>query len=386
MMYKSYFIRSICWLLLVSCNQSTQEAVHSNDGSSVVSAVPINYAELFTIQVLESYTLVAVKNPWQPAEHYAQYTLVPKEQALPNDLPKDSRLIRTPIKNIVTMSSPQIGVLDLLGLEDKIVGHSKFSYIANDKVNARINKGEVMEVGELPNLNIEGLIELHPDMMMKSGFEKIHDKLQLVERSGIPVAYNLGYMENSPLGRAEWIKFVAVFFDRLDVADSVFKSIENNYLAAREKAKQVSKKPSVMLSCKWKGVWYMAGGNSYMANFLKDAGADYYWFSDTTRGGMPLSFEEVLDKQMDSDIWLNPSAATTIAEILSQDERYRKFAPIQNGTVYNNINKVSESGANDYWESGIVNPHLILYDLIKILHPDLLPDHQLIYYKQLPQQ
>lgn len=127
----------------------------------------------------------------------------------------------------------------------------------------------------------------------------------------------------------------------------------------------------------------MSGGNSYFAQFLKDAKADYEWYSDTSTGSIPLSFEVIVEKQLEADIWLNPGSAKSIDDILKEDERYEIFKALQNKQVYNYLKKVNETGANAYWETGPVNPHLILSDLMAIFHPELFPDHELHYYIQL---
>ncbi|MBT31635.1 MAG: iron ABC transporter substrate-binding protein [Thalassobius sp.] len=345
--------------------------------------IPVKYSNIFHIKNYGTHQEITIKNPWNAEEIYASYILVPKTASLPTGLPKDAILVRTPVENIITLSSTHIGLLALLNEEGKITGHSNLNYVSNSQVRKNIEDEKVIEVGDPQNLNIEFLVDNKPELLMVSGFEKVHDNFKLAEKAGIPIAYNIEWMETSPLARAEWLKFIAAFFNKSTMADSVFSDIEAQYLAAKKLGNSALEQPKVMVGSKYNGTWFMPGGKSYMASFLNDAGADYYWQNDTTRGSLPLSFEEVLDKNLDADIWLNPGATAVISDLLKQDERYGRFAPLKQGEIYNNINKMTPLGANDYWESGMANPHLILKDIIKILHPELLPEYEMVYYKKL---
>ena len=120
-----------------------------------------------------------------------------------------------------------------------------------------------------------------------------------------------------------------------------------------------------------------------MSNVLKDAGADYLWSDNEGTGGVQLDFETVYAEGINAEFWINPDFAYSIRDVLDKDERLGDFNALQSGKVFNSINRITRGQANDYWESGIINPHLILADLIAIFHPDVLSDHQLFYYKQI---
>ncbi|GAA0892059.1 ABC transporter substrate-binding protein [Fulvivirga kasyanovii] len=357
------------------------------DGKSATSNAPppvqLKYATLFSFEQVNGFKKINVKNPWDTTELYATYILVHQGDPKPEALTEKSFIVETPISSIVTLSTTHIGLLDKLEAEQALVGHSTLYYIYNKSINDRIEKGEVTEVGNAQNLNIETLIDLRPKLVMTSGHAKIHDNLKLLEKSGIPVAYNIEWMENSPLARAEWLKFMAAFFEKDAMADSIFNNIEQQYKEMKARALAVDKKPSVLAGAKYKDTWSMPGGNSYVAQLLKDANTSYYWFSGNTRGSIPISFETVIDKQLNADIWINPGGFTTLEGFISQDDRYARFDAYQHGNVYNIYGRVSDTGANDYWETGLINPHLILKDLIKIMHPEKFSDHQLLYYKKL---
>jgi iron complex transport system substrate-binding protein len=207
-----------------------------------------------------------------------------------------------------------------------------------------------------------------------------HPKLLEAE---VKVAMNSEYMETSPLGRAEWIKFIAMFFNREADADAIFGEMAQQYEALAAEAAGVTEKPTVFTGAPYGDTWYMPGGGSYVAKYLSDAGAEYLWADDESTGSIPLDFESVYERAADADYWLNTSSWMSIDDALAADARYGEFAALKNGMMYNNNARVNENGGNDYWESGVDNPHLVLADLIKILHPDLVPDHEFVYYRQL---
>lgn len=345
--------------------------------------VQLKYTKLFSIIAYDNYTEVIINNPWNLSTVFAKYALVPKEKEIPKNIPKESVLIRTPVDNVVTLASPHIGLFSALFAENRICAVGQTEYVYNSNIQNKIKLNKIKEVGVNQNLNIELLIDLSPEIIMATGNKQIHDNLALVAKYGIPVVYNIDWMEQSPLGRAEWIKFAAVFLNKNREADSLFNYIESAYVNTVEKIKLIEGKPKVLLGKKYKGTWYMAGGKSYFAEFLRDAGADYYWYSDSTTGSMPLSFEEVVDKQADVDFWLNPGTASSISELMSEDERYQVFKAFKTKQVYSNSKQITETGANGYWEAGSLNPHLILTDLMHIFHPNINPQYEMVYHQKL---
>jgi hypothetical protein len=161
-----------------------------------------------------------------------------------------------------------------------------------------------------------------------------------------------------------------------------------NYEKARLKVAAIAQKaqnqPTVITGFHRNGTWNIPGGNSYVAKLLKDAGANYFGADNAESGSIPLSFEAVYDRALNAQVWLNGSQDwTRLQDVASTDERYTKLSAFQSGRVFNNNARVNEFGGNDYWQSGTISPHLVLSDLVKILHPELLPKHQLIYYQPL---
>jgi iron complex transport system substrate-binding protein len=240
-------------------------------------------------------------------------------------------------------------------------------------------------VGSGAGVNVELLLDLNPDLIMTHAVgvppHDVHPKLL---EAGLKVAVNAAYMDTTPLGRTEWMKFVAVFFNREAVAERLFRDIAAAYEHLASRTRQVRIKPTVFTHSTYQGTWFMPGGNSYQARFLKDAGATYLWADDTSTGSLRLDFEAVFERARQADFWLvNTSGWTRIQDVLAADERYANFAALQPGRVYNHNARVNAHGGNDYWETGTANPHLVLADLVRIFHPDILPDHELMWYRPL---
>ena len=201
-------------------------------------------------------------------------------------------------------------------------------------------------------------------------------------QAGIPVVYNNEWMESSLLARAEWIKFIAVFFDKEKEADSIFNVVNESYQSVKAKAPVVKETPAIVSGSNFRGTWYMPGGNSFMAHLFADAGGDYYYAGDDSKGSLPLNVESVLKNFSHADVWLNCNFAS-IDELVQADKKHALFKPVTTKRVYNFNKRMLPSSANDFWESAVARPDWLLLDVISVLHPDLYPDHELIYTEQL---
>ncbi len=380
-MLKTIIYTLSCAALFYSCNRVDKDP--TIEGKEVINFEKINYSQLFTIKKHSHYKEIVIASPWIDGEIYAQYILIPKRAKVPENLPNKAIIIRTPVDNIVTLSTPHIGLYDKLNALDKIIGIATADYVYNQNIKERTKRGVIKEVGSNKDLNIELLVDMNPDMVTTSGFQTPSRPMEIAAQAGIKVVFNIEWMEKSPLARAEWIKFAAAFINKEKEAQKIFDDIVLQYNEVKKLAENVNSKPKILIGKKWKGIWNTSGGTSYYANFLRDAGADYYWFQDTSTGTLELSFEEVIDKQLDTDIWINPGNSVSIADLLASDDRYGLFNPVKQGQVFGYFNKVNSNGVNAYWEKGPIAPHIILSDLIKIFHPDLLPNHELYFFKKL---
>ncbi|HRN43084.1 MAG TPA: ABC transporter substrate-binding protein, partial [Vicingus sp.] len=266
---------------------------------------------------------------------------------------------------------------------NSIKGLSGGNYVSNNKVIAKLQAGQIKEVGSEQLVNYELLVELNPDLVMTFGIDETSKtKLNKLESLGQKVVLNAEYMENHPLGKAEWIKFVGAFYDKDSLAEAIYNNIETEYHKLVELTKAVETKPTVFVGMPWNGAWYLAGGKSFQAQLLKDAGANYLWADNTETSSFVVDKEVIFEKAFDADFWLNLNAFDNLNDVLAVHKKFAKFKSVNNNGVYNNNLRVNYASGNDYWESGVVNPQLILADLIQIFHPNLI-EHELYYYKPL---
>ena len=369
-------------LFLVACqsttNQSSESEMSATSKVEFSSFKPeVNHAKHFQINNYDDFKSIVVTNPWEEGDTLVSYILYPRGSKEP-ELEWAEFKIPVPINEVVATSSPHIGFIALLDELDKITGVADDRYLYNAEVFKKIGNGEIAQVGSLKDSNLEILMDLSPDLVMKTGIDNVRNEDVRLTEAGIPISYNVEWMETSMLARAEWIKFVGAFFNKDDVADSIFSIVEKEYLDALVLTEDVDDRPFTMSGNNFKGTWYMPSADSYLTKLIEDAGGDYHFKNEKSTGSLPLSFEVVLDKMVDADYWMGPRAQS-LEELGMMDERYKLFKAFKEGKVYTFNKRVSENGGNDYWESGMTRPDLILKDMIKIFHPDLMPDHELYY-------
>lgn len=362
------------WLIWFGCGTPAAEAPPS---PGTPGALP-QYADGFRIEQTEAGTRLTVLRPWPGAEQQFVYHLFETEAG-------EATVIPTPIRRIVTTSTTHTAMLEALGATDRIVGHAGTAWVYSPAVQARIEAGHIAEVGQEGSLNYEQVVALEPDLVMASSMgAEDYAAYGKLRELGIPVVVNGEYAEATPLGRAEWLRFVAALVGKEDVADSLFAGIAARYEALAARAAEIPARPTVFTGGNWRGTWYVGGGKSYVARFLADAGADYLWRESDVQGTLHLDFETVFARAHDGDVWLNPGSWETLEAGLTRDERYAEFEAWQTGRVYFHDKRLSDGGGNDLYESGVVQPDVILADLIQIFHPGQMPDRSFVYYRQIP--
>jgi iron complex transport system substrate-binding protein len=240
------------------------------------------------------------------------------------------------------------------------------------------------EVGDSVRLDLETLIALRPDLVLAMSIgDPENDVFAMLDRAGLPYAVDAAWTEETPLGRAEWIKFTAAFFDREAEANRLFDQIAARYEELRAIASSVEQRPTVLVGTPFQGTWHVSGGAAYQARLIADAGGRYLWADDPSTGSIPLDFESAYARGLDADVWIHTYGWHSLADGVAADERMADFAAWKSGRVYNNDARMNAAGGNDYWETGSVRPDLVLADLIEIFHPDLI-DHELVFHRQLP--
>lgn len=321
--------------------------------------------------------VLRVKNPWQGADSVIMdYRLVDREQYV-----YGKNLIPYPVGRAICMSSSYVAFLEALDRTEAIAGVSGIDFISS----TRLDRGTVVDVGYDNNLNYEQLVSLRPDVMfiygVTGGNSAVTEKLAQLK---IPVVFIADYLEESPLGRAEWIVPFGLLTDRLEQAVERFMHIESEYNAVSELVAGVGgERPKVMLNAPYRDVWYLPGDRSYMVRLLEDAGADYLGKGVDDDSSRPVSSENALLMLSRADYWLNPGMAQAMDQLRSENRRFATLAVIQKGKVFNNNARMTPMGGSDFWETGAVRPDLILKDLVRILHPELLPGHELYFYHAL---
>lgn len=344
----------------------------------------ILYAQGFQVEYHKHYKVITVKNPWRDAKQTFQYVLVQCGTPIPKGF-EQVQVVEVPVRRVVVLSTTHLGHLESLNLLNSLVGMSdpKLSY--SKAVQAHVQHSNIPKIGNNANLNIEKVLDLSPDLITTygTGNPKNDSHPKLLE-AGLKVAINAEYMESTPLGQAEWLKFTALFFNQEEAANQQVDAMAQAYQKVVAIAQTAQRKPRVLTGFSSNGTWYQPGGNSYVARLLKDAGAVYLGAGNGDRGSTPMSFEAVYDRALKAQVWLNGSQTwKQLADVAKADERYQKIPAFQTGQVFNNNARVNEFGGNDYWQSGILRPQVVLADLVKILHPELLSDHRLVYYQPL---
>jgi len=341
----------------------------------------ITDAEGFEIEYFDNYKVMTILSPWPGAESTSTVVMVQCGTPAPAGF-DDATMLEVPIETIVPMSTTFVSQMESLGVLDSVVGLDSFAYVNNLAIRERIDAGELTEIGAGAAVNIETTLDLEPDVIMTHSFGPSEfDNYSVLREADLPVILNSSWVEATPLGRTEWIKYIAALYNREAEGEAVFNEVATEYEEASALALAAEDKPTVFVNDPFEGVWYQPTGTGFQAQLLKDAGADYLWADSQNDGSLELDIEAVFDVAQDADFWVNTDYAS-LTDMEAADPRFTEFEAYQNGDVYANIKRQTEYG-NEYWEWGVANPHLILKDLIKIFHPELMEDHEFVYYIQL---
>jgi iron complex transport system substrate-binding protein len=366
--------------VISSCEQKSGSAGEAFSADTV--SMVLKYADGFKVSKIGKVKFVEVTYPYQGAASGYKYLLVPKGETIPAH-DADTKVISIPLQSIVCTSTTHIPLLDYLNETEKLIGFPTTDYISSEKMRKRIDQGKVEELGVDKGLNLEKLAMLKPSLVMGYTMTGDYGQYKKMEDLGVPVVMNAEYLEKHPLGRAEWIKYMALFFDKEKDADSVFNAIEKNYNETLEKVKVNTNKPTVLSGIVYGDAWFLPGGQNYAAKLLKDAGCKYLWSDDPSNGYLELSFETVYEKAHDADLWIGVATMKTLEEIKNTDQRYAKFKPFEKKQIYTYDARKGEKGGSEFLELGYLRPDLILNDLVKIAHPGLLPEHELFFHRKL---
>lgn len=365
------------FLILISCKTEIKKnPFKSTIGSS------IKYAKGFDIAIFDNYTKLIIKSPYPNSNQAIEYVLTNNKTVI-EQLSKKDKIIQIPIKSSVVTSTTHLPMLELLNVESTLVGFPNTQYISSIKIRNLVKNGAVKEIGNDASLNTEILIDLNPDAVIAFAMNSGNKGLKLIEKAGIPVIYNGDWLEETPLGRAEWIKFFGILYNKSEKADSIFNKIETDYLLAKKIASSAKEKPTVLSGVMFKDVWNLPAGESFVSQLLTDANTDYLWSNTKGKGSLQLNFENVLDKGQNASIWIAPGHYETKGQLLNASNHYNKFSAFKNDKVYTFANSKGKTGGVIYYELAPTRPDLVLKDIIKIAHPELLPNYEMTFFDKL---
>lgn len=369
----------ILLFILLTYAACKKEEKHSNKNKTISS---IKHAKGFDIQYYNNYKKIIIKSPYPDATEQFEYYLISKEKEIPDEV-KGFNIIKTPIERIVVTSTTHIPMLELLREEMSLVGFPNLQYISSSKTRKLISNNAIKELGNEQNINTEVLLDLDPEIVIGFSMSSNSKMYANIEKAGIPVLLNGDWLEETPLGRAEWIKFFAALFDKEKDADSIFNNIEDQYLEAKRIAKKAISQPTILSGVLFNDLWNLPAGESFVARFLEDANTNYLWSESKGKGSLSLNFESVFAKGQLADFWIAPGHYTSLEQLENANQHYTNFKPFKSKKIYSFSNKKGETGGALYYEIAPVQPHIVLKDIIKITHPELLTDYEPFFLEQL---
>nr|WP_315258117.1 ABC transporter substrate-binding protein [uncultured Flavobacterium sp.] len=357
-----------------------------NETKEVINAVnttnSIQYSKSLAIHKHDGYTVVTVSNPWPDAVKDFKYILKEKNGIVPDSLKKYT-LINVPLQSIVVTSTTNIPFLEMLGVEKSLVGFPHTDYISSEKTRALIDAGSVKNVGQNEKLNIEQLIELAPELIVTFGIDNNNPTLENLQKSGLKVLIQADWMEQSPLGKAEWLKLYGVLFGKEKEANQLFDTIVKDYNDALKLVANQKLTSTVLYGSMYQDQWYVAKGSSWVAQFMKDAKANYLWKDLEGTGSLGLSFENILDKAKTANFWIATGSFKSLTELKNANPHYIQFDAFSNKNIYTFEGKTGATGGTIFYELSPSRPDLVLKDYIKIFHPELLPDYTFTFAQKL---
>jgi iron complex transport system substrate-binding protein len=371
MIFKQIIFAILCTLSIVFFACDVDEKNKTRD------VIKEQNATGFSIKNIGENYEIQVFNPWQNAigVNYS-YQLTRN---------KGDKGIHIPVKRIACMSTTHLGYIDAINEIESLVGLSGTQHVFNAKIEERIETGMISELGYSESIDKEKLISLKPDVLFAYVVSPAElQQLKQLESAGINVVLVGDYLEANPIGKMEWLRFFAAFFDKTELADSIIHSRTNHYKELQNRIPLDADLPGVILNLPWQGTWWMPGRDSFMAAFIKDAGGNYLFSEINGDESHPVDMELVYQKLQTADIWLNTGNITDMKSMYSIDHRISKLFKDTDIVCFNH-NKRKTGDANDFYESAVVNPNLVLKDLMQIFHPELFNEIEFVYYQKLEQ-
>ena len=367
------YISIICILLLLTaCRGGVADNKDATTNDSVITE-----AKLITIAHEEGFTRVDITDPWNQGRVLHTYLLVPSDKQLPAKLPEGT-VVRTPVKNVLVYSSVHSSVLRELGAGDAVRGVCDAQYFNDSIIAEGLKNGTITDCGNSMQPTVEKVIEMKPDAILLSPYQDA--TYGQITKLDVPIVECADYMEYTPLGRAEWIKFYGELVGKPELADSIYKKVVADYNKVKETVDSKKlKRPLILTENLISGIWNVPGGQSYMAQFIKDAGGDYPWVDDKNTGSLTLDFNQVLARAQKADYWLLKSPAIhSLADLKSSYSLNDQFEAYKKGNVY-----VCDTNTTHFFDRFPFHPEVLLQEYFKIFHPEVATDYQLQFFKKV---
>ena len=367
-------------LLITTLDACQKKGKPNTEPTKITSSdYQVRYAKGFDIQYFDEYKKLIVKSPFPGAESDHEYIL--RHSGAQSDPGPNS--IAIPVQKLIATSTTHVPMLEILGAEERLVGFPNTNFITSQKTRIRVEEGKLTDIGTDMNLNAEMVIALKPDALVAFALDGSDKAFSTIRKNEIPILFNGDWLEETPLGRAEWIKFFGALLDLDREADSIFKVIEEEYLEARKIAEQASQTPSVMSGVLFKDQWNLPAGESFTAKLYEDANTNYLWKDSQGQGSLVLNFESVLETARQADLWIGAGIYTSREDLLSANGHYAEFDAFKNNSVFTFSKRKGPAGGIVYFELAPIQPHVVLKDLVKAAHPELLPDYEPFFLERL---
>ncbi len=363
-----------CILLLTNCRHQTSLSEDIGD------TLRFQYAENLVVVQHPQYTVVELKDPWKKGHTLHTYVLVKEGAEAPS---VEGSVIRVPLERSVVFNTAHASLCEMLGADAQIKGVCDLKYMNLPRLQQRVKlaegaEGRVVDCGDSMQPDIERIVDMKADAVLLSPFENSGGYGRL-EKIGVPIVECADYMETSALGRAEWMKFYGMLYGKEREADSLFHVVDSVYHSISEKAKRMKRQRSMITEKLTGNTWYVAGGRSTVGQLIADANGDYVWASDEHSGSLALSFETILEKAGQSDVWVfnwSNSALPTYASLAAEFHGYKEMKAFRERNVwYIDTQKVP------YFEEVSFRPDRLLRDYVLLLHPEAsesMADGQLV--------
>lgn len=374
----SFFVMPSCNNGRQAAGDNTTDAKEEEVSTSVAERITPLYAQGFKVTYTDNGCLLEIQDPQREESRIFKYMLVDRGAEV--EAPDGYVKLEVPVKSVICMTSLQLSSFIKLDELDKVVGVTSTRHLFNEEINRRLKEGLTHKIGIEGNFDNEVIMGVNPNVILISPFKR--GGYDAIKDVGIPLIPHLGYKEMTPLGQAEWIKFVGLIIGETEKANRLFSEIESRYNELKKLAETVKDRPVVFSGELRGGNWYAVGGKSFLAQLFKDAGADYFLKDDEHSGGVTLDFETVYSQASKAKYWriVNSYNGTFSYDALKdEDARYADFDAFKNkGVIYCNMREVP------FYESMPTHPEVVLSDLIKIFHPQLLPeDYEPVFYRLL---